>query len=289
MAGAAGCGGRLAAQAAEQMKIKAACLVLLLAADAANAGCGPEAQPCDLQGGSYHLALPQGTGPFPAVVFLHGFGGSGEGALNNDGMVNAILARGYAVVAPDGQAMTDRPGRSWDFHPDRPATRDDVNFILSVADDATSRFAIKRDAMLLAGFSIGGSMVSYLACQAPQAFPAYAPVAGSFWQPEPELCGGPVKLLHTHGWTDQVVPLEGRVIRPDFVQGDVFQSLQTWRKANGCNRMQPDTFQTLGAFHHRSWSACVPGGRLDLALHFGGHSIPAGWSTLALDWFESLR
>lgn len=270
------------------MKITGSILALLLAADTADAGCGPEARPCDLPGGSYHLVLPGGAGPFPAVIFLHGYGGSGTGTLQNTGMVQALLARGYAVLAPDGQAMAHRNGRSWNFHPDQPATRNEVDFIRSAADDAAVRFALKRDTMLLAGFSVGGSMVSYLACEDPTAFAAYAPVGGSFWQPEPKICAGPVRILQTHGWTDQVVPLEGRAIGPDFVQGDVFQSLQAWRKTNGCSRSQPDAFLSPGVFQQRSWTECAAGGRLDLALHFGGHSIPSGWSTLAVDWFEAL-
>lgn len=270
------------------MTFKACLFVVLLAADTASAGCGREVEPCDLPGGSYHLVLPDGAGPFPAVIFLHGYGGAGEGIVSNSDMVRVLTARGYAVLAPDGQAMLDRAGRSWDFHPDMPASRDEVEFILAVAEDASSRFGLDRDTMLLAGFSIGGSMVSYLACQRPETFAAYAPVGGSFWRPEPVHCEGPVNLLHTHGWTDQVVPLEGRAIAPDFVQGDVFQSLQTWRETNGCSRIQPDAILSPGEFHQRSWTDCASGGRLDLALHFGGHSVPAGWATLAIDWFEAL-
>lgn len=270
------------------MTIRLDILALLLAADMAAADCGGKRAPCEISGGTYHLVLPDGHGPFPAVLFLHGYGGSAKGALKNTAMVQAFIARGYAVVAPDGQPMSDRAGRSWDFHPDFPATRNEADFIRAVADDAADRFALKRGTMLLAGFSIGGSLVSYLACQDPRAFAAYAPVGGSFWRPEPALCEGPVQLLHTHGWTDQVVPLEGRAIDEGFVQGDVFQSLQTWRKTNGCTRMQPDSIETKGPFRQRSWTACAPGGRLDLALHFGGHTVPDEWSTLALDWFETL-
>lgn len=270
------------------MRTAACALALILAGDIASAGCGPGPEPCALPGGTYHLMLPDGPGPFPAVVFLHGYGGSGQGTLRNAGMVGPLLARGYAVVAPDGQAMPDRDGRSWDFHPDRPATRDEVAFVRAVADDAALRFALHRDDMLLAGFSIGGSMTSYLACAAPDAFAAYAPVGGSFWRPEPALCAGPVQILHTHGWTDQVVPLEGRAIRPDFVQGDVFTAMQTWRRTNACARMQPDGFPAHALFQSRSWTTCAPGGRLDLALHPGGHTIPDAWAALALDWFEAL-
>ncbi|MBA3909353.1 MAG: polyhydroxybutyrate depolymerase [Rhodobacter sp.] len=261
----------------------------------AKAGCGPAAEACSLPGGSYQLALPEGAGPFPAVVFLHGYGGTGSGTMSNTGMVQTLLARGYAVIAPDGQAMTHGDGddngggngRSWDFLPDRPATRDEVAFIKSVADDAAARFDLDRQRMLLAGFSIGGSMVSYLACKDPQAFAAYAPVAGSFWQPEPTACAGPVRLLQTHGWSDLTVPLEGRAIAEDFVQGDVFQAMQTWRETSGCGT-RPDDFSAPGEFRVRSWTDCQPGARIDFALHFGGHSIPKGWATLALDWFEAL-
>jgi polyhydroxybutyrate depolymerase len=49
-------------------------------------------------------------------------------------------------------------GRSWDFHPDRPATRDETVFLIALADDAAARFGLQRDAMLLAGSSIGGLM-----------------------------------------------------------------------------------------------------------------------------------
>ena len=35
----------------------------------------------------------------------------------------------------------------------------------------------------------------------------------------------------------------------------------------------------------RRWTSC-PGGRLDLMLHPGGHGVPKGWLTRALDWFE---
>lgn len=222
------------------------------------------------------------------MVFLHGFGSSGIGALSNTGMVDAFVARGYAVIAPDGQPREGRQGLSWDFHPDRPARRDEGEFIRAVAEDAAARFGLNRGAILLAGFSIGGSMTSYIGCTAPESFAAYAPVAGSFWRPHPDACVGPVDLLHIHGWQDSTVPLEGRVLGRDFEQGDVFAAMEMWRTANGC-RSQPDVFAREGDVLIRSWTRCETGARLDFALHPGGHSIPRGWANLALDWFESLH
>lgn len=269
-----------------------ATLCLTLAAGAADAACGTDPGACTLPGGTYHVVLPA-PGPSaapsspPAVVFLHGYGSSGEGTLRNTGMVKALLARGYAVIAPDGQPRPGMQGLSWDFHPDRPARRDEGAFIRAVADDAAARFGLNRGAMLLSGFSIGGSMASYLACATPGAFRAYAPVAGSFWRPHPAGCAGPVALLHTHGWKDGTVPLEGRALGSGFVQGDVFAAMQIWREAGGC-RLQPDRHDLRGDFQLRGWTLCRAGARLDFALHPGGHSVPAGWADLALDWFEAL-
>jgi len=265
-----------------------ALLVWIVGAAAAHAGCGPDPAPCAIDGGTYHVALPEpADAPAPAVVFLHGFGGSGEGSLSNTGMVAALLARGYAVIAPDGLPRAGGQGRTWAFHPGRPGPRDEIAFLAAVADDASMRFALDRRAMLLSGFSIGGSMTSYFACAAPAAFRAYAPIAGSFWRPHPTDCAGPVALFHLHGWTDRTVPLEGRVLRSGIAQGDVFAAMDIWRQASGC-AFQPDAFYQQGDVQLRSWTACALGARLDFGLHPGGHSVPPGWADMALDWFEIL-
>ena len=252
------------------------------------ADCNGAAEPCSLPNGTYHIVLPEGTtGPIPAILLLHGYGGEGVGSIRNKGMVNLMLARGYAVIAPDGQPRESGKGRSWDFHPDRPATRDETAFLIAVADDAAAKYGLQRDAMLLAGFSIGGSMTSYVACQAPDAFAAYAPVAGSFWRPHPTDCAGPVRLLHTHGTADETVPLTGRAITPDFVQGNVFEAMEIWRATNGCTGAEADTTTPRGIYTVQHWTDCQPGTDLQFALHDGGHSIPKGWAQMAMDWFET--
>lgn len=268
------------------------CLALSVAtalcASAATADCNGAPEPCKLANGTYHIVLPDGvTGPVPAILLLHGYGGEGVGTIRNKGMVNLMLGRGYAVIAPDGQPRDTGDGRTWDFHPDRPATRDETAFLIAVADDAAARYGLDRDSMLLAGFSIGGSMTSYVACAAPTAFAAYAPVAGSFWRPHPVACAGPVRLLHTHGTADQTVPLTGREIMPGFVQGNVFDAMEIWRTANGCPSAKADRTDDLGIYAVQHWADCRPGTDLRFALHEGGHNIPKGWAQMAVDWFET--
>ncbi|MEM6311008.1 MAG: PHB depolymerase family esterase [Pseudomonadota bacterium] len=252
--------------------------------------------PCEVDNGEYVIALPDDdSSARPAIVFIHGWGGSGPGVFRNTGMVGTFTDRGYAVIAPQGLPRANGNGGSWAFHPDRPGRRDEIAFLTEVRDDAIARHGIDPDRIILAGFSIGGSMTAYLACAAPDTFAAYSPVGGNFWRPHPTTCEGPVRMLHTHGWTDGTVPLEGRVLRgadsrdPEaLMQGDVFYALSLWRETNGCYQLKPDSYVTDGPFLMRKWSNCAPDSALEFALFPGGHVIPQGWATLTLDWFEGL-
>jgi polyhydroxybutyrate depolymerase len=263
----------------------AAAVSLALSAGAATAGCNDAAAACEIAEGTYHIVLPKdATGPVPAIILLHGFTGQGADVIRFRPVIDVALAQGYAVIAPDGLPRPNGPGRTWGFHPDRPARRDEAAFIMAVADDATRQFGLRRDRMLLAGFSIGGSMVSYLACAHPDAFAAYAPVAGSFWRPHPTGCAGPVQLLHTHGLADRTVPLEGREVAPGFRQGNVYDAMGIWQATDGCKAKARQ--DRISIFTVQHWTDCTADAQIVFALHDGGHSIPEGWADMALDWFE---
>lgn len=267
----------------------AASLCATVFATTAQAGCGADPEPCEVPLGSYHIALPDGvSSDIPALMFLHGAGGTGNGSTRPGGMSDTFTAGGYAVIGPNGlKREGSRFGPGWSFHPDRPQQRDEMAFFKQIADDAATRFGIDRDQIMLGGFSIGGSMASYIACQDPAAFAAYVPVGGSFWRPHPTDCVGPVKLLHTHGWKDKTVPLEGRPLGGGRIyQGDVWHAMEIWRAENGCDGLRADTFDTSGDWWVRRWDECADGTALEFALHPGGHGIPRGWSGYAMDWFE---
>ena len=63
--------------------------------------CDPTTARCayELDSGVYHAALPATDGPLPAIVFLHGWGGTGEATIRNRGLVGAFTSRGYAFLA----------------------------------------------------------------------------------------------------------------------------------------------------------------------------------------------
>ncbi len=271
----------------------ACCLALPLWA---QSPCGLEGEACETSLGTYRIELPDGAPPeggYPALIFFHGAGGTGLRTLRNRDMVETFTASGYAVIGPDGlRRPNSRFGPGWSFHPERPKQRDERAFTASVIADAVESHGIDSRKILLSGFSIGGSLVWYLACEQADLAAAYAPVAGAFWRPHPaeDSCDGPVRMLHTHGWRDQVVPLEGRPLRGGQIyQGDVFYGLMLLRQENACEGMRADAFDTDGPFWRRIWTTCSTGSALELALHEGGHAVPAGWADMAIDWFEALN
>lgn len=265
--------------------------VLALVSATATEACTRDDAPCSVPLGAYHVALPGGAGPHPAVIFLHGAGGTGRGTLGMTGTVRAFTERGYAVIAPDGLPWReDRRGGIWSFRTDlvRENPRDEAAFFDEVTADAAERHDIDPDRVILAGFSAGAFMVTYLACSDPGAFPAYAPVSGGFWRPHPESCAGPVNLFQTHGWADGTVPLEGRSLgNGRFLQGDIQEGLALFRDANGCTRPDASGKRTTGDFLRRYWT-CDDGTALEFALFPGGHGVPAGWADMMLDWYEAL-
>lgn len=252
--------------------------------------CGGTDKPCSVASGEYYVAVPS-TPPGPqgyrVFIHLHGWSSSGKSVLSNKQFVEKITGRGYVLIAPNG-LINPRGKRDWSVSDGsiRPR-RDEQAFVREAIADVQSRYRLDKNRILLTGFSRGGSMVWDIACQNPEAFAAYAPIAGGFWNPLPATCAGPVKLFHTHGWTDGTVPLEGRTLGSSgMVQGDIFAGLGLWRTVNGCALPVPAKRSSEGESWTRNWTACSPGTDLRLTLHPGAHVIPTGWADAAIDWFE---
>ncbi|MBO9479398.1 prolyl oligopeptidase family serine peptidase [Shimia sp. R11_0] len=266
----------------------------VLGASPVLAGCGADSAACTLNDRIYDIELPETPAAGnPAVIFMHGYGGSGKGLTQNRALVKSVLERGYAFVAPTGLPMGEgRRGFRWAFR--GPEQAQEINFLKTLKQDLADRFDISSDQVLLSGFSNGAFMTVYTACETPDAFAAYAAVAGGFWRPHPQRCAAPVNLHMTHGWVDPVVPLEGRILRgisrddPNaLIQGDIFQTLEIFREAGECTRNRPDEFSVSGSYQIRGWTECSADTTIQFALHPGGHRVPSGWADLAIDWFET--
>lgn len=256
------------------------------------APCDAEA-PCTIDRGEYYLAFPEnwdGVTPLPALVFFHGHRSSGLSVLNSASLRDAFASHGFLLIAPNGAMLPDSETRAWPARPVTDGRRDDVAFALAVLDDVERQVPLDRSRIYAAGFSAGGSMAYMLACYEGQHFAGIVSISGALRRPIPEgdSCpGGPVNVLHFHGYADTQVPLEGRAIG-DWHQGDVFESLGLMRRTAGC-RSNPASIALGDLYWCRTWADCESGRGLVFCLHPDGHRIPSGWAGIAFDWMARLE
>jgi polyhydroxybutyrate depolymerase len=248
--------------------------------------------PCTVDGGEYFVSLPNGWNgrdPAPLVVFFHGYSGSAEDVMSDEPLRRSLSHAGAILVAPQG-AVDQRGVHTWSL-PGRPKLpRDDFAFVADVMKDVRKRWPIDARRTLASGFSVGGSMVWYIACTTPETFAGYAPVAGAFWAPEPESCKGPVSLRHVHGRADNTVPMAGRTLRGGAMrQGDVMKNFGVLKKEDACPAA-PARTDTNGALTCQTWPAasCGAGRELVLCLHPGEHEIEANWVLDGVHWLDGL-
>ena len=269
-------------------------ITLALAPSSALARCmiGGEEAPCKTDNGHYRIRVPAGAGPHPAVVYLYGSLGNSAEKLSHKGFVQAFVERGYAVIVPAALDLqyASGVGSGWHLRNERGRKqRNDAQFVREVLVDAEIQHRIDRRRVLIAGMSRGGFLAWEIACHDPTLAAAYAPVAAGYLGKMPNRCAGPVRLLHTHGRSDQVVPLAenarwrsgGARMRP------LDDALATIATTSGC--IEPGRPARFREYDRVSWQGCVDGASVDLLLHNGGHTIPLSWYSSVVDWFEGPR
>jgi len=259
-----------------------AALLITLAAPAVAQDCGPET-PCEIDGGSYHLRLPDGDGPHPVLIWYHGHRGNGASIHRGGGLQRDFLEQGYALLAPNG---FQAPGRPRSYPARQGSPRDDVAFTFKALEAAKTRASMDMDKVYAGGFSAGGSMAWLLACEVGEQLAGMVSVAGALRRPNPTDCAGlqDLPILQVHGFGDGQVPFEGRAIR-DWHQGSLWDSLERARQANGC-RSNPDEIDIGDQFSSRVWDASCTGAPVRLDVHDGGHGLPKGWTARARAFFE---
>lgn len=147
--------------------------------------------------GEYFVSIPSHympNRPWPAVLTLHGVGGSGYGQIMA-WLKSSVHKDDFIFVAP-----TYGPGLWWNEEGER--------IVLSVIDKVKRDYNIDANRVYLTGFSSGGHGVWYFALRYPSLFAAINPIAGEC--PLPSLLGNlvhvPVYIIH--GARDSVIPVE---------------------------------------------------------------------------------
>lgn len=256
------------------MKILLIALFAALFSTGVAHACGPDTD-CTIGDRIYRIALPDGhdgTTPIGAIVHAHGYRGTAQGVMRNKGLRKMASRLGVALIAPKSKA------EDWVI-PGAPRKRSvdgsvEFEYFDAMIADAAARFPIDTKRMMASGFSAGGMMVWNLACYRSEMFAGYVPIAGTFWtEPQPRRCARPaLNLIHIHGTTDKIVPLEGRRIA-DTKQGSVAAALSQLANDGGYGSAIRSESGKLSCERRTNDADNI----LEFCTHPGGHSIQSKW------------
>jgi polyhydroxybutyrate depolymerase len=253
-------------------------------ATAETAVCTAQA-PCSVPTGTYLLHAPSGWDgktALPTMMFFHGYRSSAANEMANPEMTRFADETNTLLIVPNGL------NGQWSFPSSPHPGRDEFAFVAAVLDDVEKRVPVDQTRLWASGFSIGGSMTWYIACYLGNRFAAFAPIAGSFWDPAPSDCpSGPANIRHIHGLSDRTVPLEGRAIGTSFRQGDTWVGLSMWKHINAC-KPEPTRIEKETNMICRIWQNCGSGKELRLCLHPGEHEIWTDWLRDDSRWVDEL-
>lgn len=146
----------------------------------------------------------------PLVFVLHGYGGKAEGYCPQ--MIETARKHGFAVCYPQGEkAPKGKTGWNVGYPKQEGMKTDDIDFICDLARHVQKKFSLSRKNTFFSGMSNGGEMCYIMAMQHPEAFSAYASVAGltmewAYRIMSPKVA---VPLMEIHGTADKTSLWEG--------------------------------------------------------------------------------
>lgn len=219
----------------------------------------------------YHRWVPpahDGSRPVPLLVDLHGYSEDPVAHVGATRWATVASDEGFVLVAPAGVKAR------WDLAADGI----DVAFIGQLLDDVESSLCIDPDRIYVTGYSMGGFLISTLACtELANRVAAMAPVAGVRAVPD---CAPPraVPALVMHGSADGTVFYDGGINKfaSDLLElpmegPSVPAIVDAWAVRNGCE--SPPVQQAIDRITRYAYQ-CPPGAEVELQRVEGE---PHGW------------
>ena len=252
---------------------------------------------------SFIVERPPGAGPWPAIIALHGFGGTGEQIARRTGLDRLAPRAGFVAVFPDGlrnRWKSLRPGtdppqviEDWRASGGPP---DDVSFVSAIIGDLIRRGVADPKRVHLLGSSNGSFMALRLICDESGRFASVALLVSGM----PEALGADcrpaqaIPVLMINGTADVVVPYAGGPVQPGGL-------VKTWpaerlaeflRRNNGCTGSGQD-FTLPERAGHKShitrWTDCSGAPFTFHRVLGAGHDAP--WTLdigpLLMDFFRA--
>ncbi len=214
--------------------------------------------------------------PLPLVVMLHGGGGSGQQLEDDSSGMSAVADNeGFIAVYPDGTGFIKTWNGGGCCGSAVTNDIDDVGFIDALLEELEATLCVDRRRVYASGMSNGGIMTHRLACELPDRFAAFAPVAAA------EMASSCTPsaarpLMHVHGTADGHVPPAGGL--GCGLAGVPFpplsETMETRRLLNGCEATTTLAF-TAGDGTCSAYQGCDADVMLCL-IDGGGHNWPGG-------------
>jgi polyhydroxybutyrate depolymerase len=241
---------------------------------------------------AYLVHVPAGYrpgSPTPAVLFFHGYGGSAEDMDASSGLSELADRRGFLAVYPQG-SLVQGGDRFWANAGRVSLGVDDLRYTADVLNDLQGRFCVDPARVHAGGFSAGGGVAAWLACELAGRIAAVATVSGQLVA-EPGGCrpSRPVPILAVHGTGDTVIPYGGRAAEPESpLRLPALPAwLAGWAARDGCT-VDAAVFLDTGAVTGIRWSGCRAGAEVvHYRINGGGHGAPrtiAGRSFAEVLW-----
>ena len=212
-----------------------------------------------------------GETPTPLVFDFHGSDGTGREEQRFSGMQRVSDAEGFLVAFPDSL------DGEWNVGPCC-SRDDDMGFTQAMLEAIATEGCVDRKRVYATGFSMGGGMSHFLACEGADFIAAVTPAAFDHIEATEAECAPvrPVSVLSFRGTEDDLVPFQGGLAparRVTFL--GAHQSLARWAEIDGCTA---ETTTWNGCTIHAD---CDDGVQVGLCVDQGGGHT---WGDARISW-----
>jgi polyhydroxybutyrate depolymerase len=173
----------------------------------------------------------------PLIVDFHPHGSSGPSWQTGSPYPAVVDGEGVIMAFPS--AITD-----WNVGPCCSDGVDDVGFAKALVTEVEGIACIDVKRVYAAGFSMGGGMTNYVACNAADVFAAFAPASFDLLQENVADCKPvrPIAVVSFRGTADTLVPYAGglsNLVRPITFLGAV-NTMKKWAELSVCTGSAAD-------------------------------------------------
>jgi polyhydroxybutyrate depolymerase len=219
------------------------------------------------------------------LLFLHGYGATGEQMDRYVGMAGFAEANDFLYATPDGTVDADgkqfwnASGACCDF---AGSDVDDSAFLRGVIAQTRETANIDAQRVFVIGHSNGGFMAQRLACDDADVVAGVVSLAGAADDSGACLPQTGVSVLEVHGTNDETIAYDGGAFGPVGYPGAI-ETAELWASLNGCQLLGIDDPTRLDLDANLAGAEttvtrydqdCVDGSTVELWTAAGGTHVP---------------